>query len=313
MDKFRTMKTFIAVAEAGSLSGAARSLSEPLTNISRQLAQLEQHLGCTLVNRTSRLMVLTPEGQDYLITARNVIDEIECAEARISERAKGYSGQIVITAPVTLGQAHFLPVLNEFLHAYPKVTARLEFVDRSIDLVDGGVDVALRVGKLADSGLLSVNVGNLSPVVCASPDYLRKHGKPTRVAELASLDCVVFHGAFGDFRWVFRSVALGRHTVRLRPRISVNTVEAAISAAEAGMGITRVLSYQACASVTEGRLVEILHRFDDSQIPVHLLRLPNRQARSLVEEFVGFAAPRIRTRLANVAQALVARQKTEHL
>lgn len=308
MDKFRMMKTFIAVAEAGSLSAAARSLSEPLTNVSRQMAQLEHQLGFTLVNRTSRVAVLTPEGEEYLIAARNVLDELDHAEARISEKVKGYSGNLVITAPVTLGRSHVLPVLNDFLRVYPKVTVRVEFLDRSMDMVEEGIDLAIRVGKLGDCGLLSVNVGNLRPVVCASPGYLERHGEPSSVAELANHDCVIFNGGFGDFRWTFSSAEFGANSVRLRPRLSVNAVEAAVSCAEADMGITRLLSYQVYSSVMEGRLVEILPQFDDSQIPVHMLRLQKRQTRSLVEEFVGFAAPRLRARLLNVAQALLARR-----
>ncbi|EYR77461.1 LysR family transcriptional regulator [Shinella sp. DD12] len=308
MDKFRMVKTFIAVAEAGSLSAAARSLSEPLTNVSRQMAQLERYLGFTLVNRTSRVAVLTPEGQDYLLAARNALDELEYTEARISERVKGHSGNLVITAPVTLGRSHVLPVLNDFLRLFPKVTARVEFLDRSMDLVEDGIDLAIRVGKLGDSGLLAVNVGNLRPVVCASPDYIERNGEPVSVAELANHDCVVFNGGFGDLRWTFRSSSLGANSVRLHPRLSVNAVEAAILSAEAGMGITRVLSYQAHPSVVEGRLVEVLPQFDDSQIPVHMLRLQRRQTRSLVDKFVDFAAPRLRARLSDVAQALSARQ-----
>lgn len=297
MDKFRTMQTFLAIAEAGSLSAAGRLLAEPLTNVSRHLTQLEHHLGCTLVNRTSQKMVLTPEGQEYLNSARIVIEEMERVEALIKEVITGYYGRILVTAPITLGKYHLLPVISEFLDAHPKVNARLEFVDRAMDLIEEGVDVAVRVGKLGNSGLLSIHVGNVRPVVCASPDYIAKRGKPTSVAELAKRDCIVFHGAFGDFRWTFSSAALGRHSVRLCPRISVNTIEAAISAAEDGMGITRVLSYQVSSSIQAGRLVEILPEFDDTQIPVHLLRLPNRQARALVQEFFHFSARRLRARL----------------
>ncbi|MCY1315187.1 HTH-type transcriptional regulator DmlR [compost metagenome] len=310
MDKLRMLRTFIAVAETGSLSAAARSLAEPLTNVSRQMAQLEHHLGFTLVNRTSRVAVLTPEGQEYLTTARNVLDELDYAETRISEKVKGYSGNLVITASVTLGRSHVLPVVNDFLRVYPNVTVRLEFLDRPLDLVEEGIDLAVRVGKLGDCGLLSVNVGNLRPVVCASPGYLETHGEPTTVAELANHESVVFNGGFGDFRWTFSSAEFGQNSVRLRPRLSVNAVEAAVSCAEANMGITRLLSYQVYSSVIEGRLVEILPQFDDSQVPVQMLRLQKRQTQSLIEEFVRFAAPRLRARLSNVAQALLARQST---
>jgi len=291
------MKTFVAVAETGSLSAAARSLREPLTNVSRQLMQLEHHLGTVLVNRTSRRMVLTAEGEEYLAAVREVIEDVEIIEAQITERVIGYSGNIVITAPITLGRYHCLPVINEFLQTYPKVTARLQFVDRMIDLIDEGVDVAVRVGKLGNTDLMSVKIGDFRPVVCASPDYIEKYGDPKSVTELANHHSIIFDGAFGDSRWTFRSSANGRHTIRLRPRISVNSVEAAIAAAEAGMGITRILSYQGSTSIAEGRLVEILRGFDDSQLPVHMLRLANRQVRSLVHEFVRFTAPRMRGRL----------------
>ncbi|MCY1224656.1 LysR substrate binding domain protein [compost metagenome] len=239
-----------------------------------------------------------------------MLDELDYAETRISEKVKGYSGNLVITASVTLGRSHVLPVVNDFLRVYPNVTVRLEFLDRPLDLVEEGIDLAVRVGKLGDCGLLSVNVGNLRPVVCASPGYLETHGEPTTVAELANHESVVFNGGFGDFRWTFSSAEFGQNSVRLRPRLSVNAVEAAVSCAEANMGITRLLSYQVYSSVIEGRLVEILPQFDDSQVPVQMLRLQKRQTQSLIEEFVRFAAPRLRARLSNVAQALLARQST---
>lgn len=294
MDRFRAMHVFVAVAEAGSLSAAARRLREPLTNVSRLLSQLEDHVACTLIDRTTRRMMLTDAGRDYLKTCRQVLEELERAESRIAGQSTELSGEIAITAPVSFGRLHVLPMIAAFLDAYPRINARLLLIDRIVDLIEEGIDIAIRIGELPDSGLVAMRVGTLKFAVCASPNYLAQHGVPASIADITERDCVTFSGMAGGSRWIFKSKRYGRKAVKVRSRLSVNNAEAAVAAAVAGVGITRVLSYQARSALDAGLLKPILERFEDTPIPVHLVYRPTRSDNPRVREFVRFAAERLR-------------------
>lgn len=292
------MKVFVAVADAGGLSAAARRLGEPLTNVSRILSQLEGHLACTLIDRTTRRMMLTDAGREYLKTCRQVLEELEHAESRIAGQSADLSGEIAITAPVSFGRLHVLPVIAGFLRAYPRINTRLLLMDRIVDLMEEGIDVAIRIGELPDSGLMALRVGTLRLAVCASPDYLTRCGLPTSIAEIAERDCVTFDGMPGGSRWIFKSKRYGRKGVKVRSRLSVNSAEAAVEAAVAGIGITRVLSYQARSALDADLLKQILERFEDTPIPIHLVYRPTRSDNPRVREFVRFAAERLRAQSA---------------
>ena len=294
MDRFRAMHVFVAVAEAGSLSAAARRLREPLTNVSRLLSQLEAHVACTLIDRTTRRMMLTDAGRDYLKTCRQVLEELERAESRIAGQSTELSGELAITAPVSFGRLHVLPMIAAFLDAYPRINARLLLIDRIVDLIEEGIDIAIRIGELPDSGLVAMRVGTLKFSVCASPNYLAQHGVPASIADITERDCVTFSGMAGGSRWIFKSKRYGRKAVKVRSRLSVNNAEAAVEAAVAGVGITRVLSYQARSALDAGLLKPILERFEDTPIPVHLVYRPTRSDNPRVREFVRFAAERLR-------------------
>ena len=298
MDRFRAMHVFVAVVEAGSLSAAARRLREPLTNVSRLLSQLEAHVACTLIDRTTRRMMLTDAGRDYLKTCRQVLEELERAESRIAGQSTELSGELAITAPVSFGRLHVLPMIASFLDAYPRINARLLLIDRIVDLIEEGIDIAIRIGELPDSGLVAMRVGTLKFSVCASPNYLAQHGVPASIADVTERDCVTFSGMAGGSRWIFKSKRYGRKAVKVRSRLSVNNAEAAVEAAVAGVGITRVLSYQARSALEAGLLKPILERFEDTLIPVHLVYRPTRSDNPRVREFVQFAAERLRAQSA---------------
>jgi len=295
MDRFRAMKVFVAVADAGSLSAAARKLGEPLANVSRLLSQLEDEVGSTLIERTTRRMALTDAGQDYLKACRQVMETLEAAENRIAGQSEELSGEIAVTAPVSFGRLHVLPILAEFLSAYPRIDTRLLLIDRNVDLVEEGIDLAVRIGELADSGLLAMRAGTLRLVTCAAPAFLARTGTPSSPADLGERDCVAFSGMQGA-RWIFKSKRHGRKSVRVRSRLSVNTAEAAIDAAITGVGITRVLSYQAEEAIRAGRLKEILQRFEDTPIPIHLVYRATRSDNPRVRKLVELAAERLRAR-----------------
>jgi DNA-binding transcriptional LysR family regulator len=291
------MRTFISVADAGSLSAAARRIGQPLTTISRQLAQLESHLGISLIARTTRRLALTDAGRAYAQVCRRTLEELDSAEDEIAGRNAEPHGDIVITAPMVFGRLYILPIVVKFLNRHPKLNARLRLVDRVVDLTEEGVDVALRIGPLANSSLIATKVGTLRRLTCAAPAYLKAHGKPDTPDALAAQDCIVFSPLPPGGRWVFKSAAKGRRTARPNARLTVDTAEAAVDAAVAGLGITRVLSYQAEAALARNRLKVILETFDDTELPVHLVHRSTRLQKPQVRLFLDAAASDLRARL----------------
>ena len=286
MDRFRAMTAFATVAEAGSLSAAARRLSMPLTTVSRHLAWLEEHVGAALITRTTRHMALTEAGQTYLDVCHRVLEDLDGVESQLAGRGNELAGDFIVTAPFVFGRLHVLPIVQRFLAANPRVSCRLILSDRNVDLAKDGVDVAIRIGALPDSSLIVSKVGKLCLLTCAAASYLKQRGVPEAPAALSDHDCIAFSNIAGGVQWNFRSALHGRHTVRLSPRLEVNTAEAAIDAAASGLGITRVLSYQAVAALKKGRLRTILDVYDDVAIPVQVvhraMRLPKPQVRAFV-------------------------------
>lgn len=294
MDRLRAIAVFVAVADSGSLSAASRRLGEPLANISRLLAQLETHVGAILIERTTRRMTLTDAGRDYLAASRQVLETLEAADLRVAGRAQELSGELAVTAPVSFGRQFVVPLVADFLAAYPRTNTRLMLMDRVVDLVEENIDAAIRIGDLPDSALLATRVGTLQLVTCAAPAFLERHGAPTSPSQLADMDCVTFLGMAGGARWTFKSKRHGRKSVRVRSRLAVNTADAAVSAAALGVGITRVLSYQAEAALAGGDLRRILERFDDTEIPVHVVYRPTGPENPRVRAFVEQATEALR-------------------
>jgi DNA-binding transcriptional LysR family regulator len=295
MDRLGAIKVFVAIAEAGSLSAAGRGLGMPLTTVSRHLAALEAQTGVRLITRTTRDLVLTEPGRHYLDTCRRIIAELDAADLRLAGELAEPQGELAVTAPVVFGRLHVLPVVVEFLAMYPRVTARMLLVDRVVDLIEEGLDIALRIGSLPDSSLIATRLGAIRSVVCASPSYLAKRGTPVAPQELAGHDCIAFHTLQPTERWSFA----GRKPIRVavNPRLTVNTAEAAIDAAKAGVGIARVLSYQAEASLNDGSLRLILEAYEPEAVPVSLVHREDRLPQAKVQNFIGLAVPRLRKQL----------------
>ena len=296
MDRLAAIKVFVAVAEAGSLSAAGRRLSMPLPTVSRHLAALEDQVGARLITRTTRQLVLTEPGRHYLESCRRVLAELDAAEQRLAGGHDEPSGELAVTAPVVFGRLHVLPIMVEFLANFPRVTARMLLVDRVVDLIEEGLDVSVRIGALPDSSLLATRVGAIRQVSCASPAYLARRGAPASPKELAGHDCISFTMLSPPDVWRFAGPKPQR-LVTLKPRLVVNTAEAAIDAAKAGLGIARVLSYQAAASLAEGSLRRILEDFEPEAFPVSLLHREDRLPQAKVQGFIALAAPRLRQAL----------------
>jgi DNA-binding transcriptional LysR family regulator len=299
MDRLDAMRVFVAVADAGSLSAAARALKVPLPTVSRKLAQLEEHLGVGLIVRTTRKFVLTEPGRIYLDSCRRLLGEIETAERMAAGEYATPKGRLHVTAPIVFGRLHVLPVVLAFLKAYPEVDLRLSLVDRVVDMFEEGIDVAVRIAHLADSSLIAARVGAAKLVTCAAPAYLKANGTPRTPGELIQHHCIASAVMSPADRWSYRIDGEDR-AVPIRARLAVTTAEAGIDAAIAGIGITRVLSYQVAASIKSGKLKPILRPFELPEIPVSLVHPEARLTPPKVRAFLDFAAPRLRQKVAAV-------------
>jgi DNA-binding transcriptional LysR family regulator len=296
VDQLDSMRAFAAIAQAGSFSAAARALGAPVASVSRKLAALEQHVGARLVSRTTRRTALTEVGRRYLETCLRILTQIDEADRSAAGDARELQGLLTVTAPVAFGRQHVLPVVTAFLRAHPRVDVRLALADQNVDWAGEGLDVAVRIGTLPDSSLVATRVGAVRRVTCASPDYLRRRGTPARLEDLAAHDCVSFEGPASLGRWSFPS-RRGTRTVPVRSRLTVTTAEAAVDAAVGGLGITRVLSYQAADAIAAGRLERILERFEPSALPVSVIHDDGRAPRRKVRAFVTMAVTHLRAGL----------------
>jgi len=297
VDRLAAINVFVAIAEAGSLSAAGRRLGLPLATVSRNLSALEDHVGARLITRTTRRLVLTEPGLQYLESCRRILAELEAAELRLAGDQAEPQGELAFTAPVVFGRLHVLPVVVAFLAAHPRVSARMLLVDRIVDLVEEGLDLSVRVGPLTDSSLIATRVGATRYVACASPGYLAKRGTPSSPRDLTDHDCISFNTLSLAERWRFYGQK--RQVVTVQPRLSVNTAEAAIDAAVAGVGITRVMSYQVASRLADGSLRLILEDFEPEEAPVSLLHREDRLPQVKVRSFVAFAAPLLRKALSS--------------
>ena len=302
MDRLDAMSVLLAAVEAGSLSAAARKLGTPLSTVSRKVSELEAHLNARLLIRASRKLVLTDAGRSYVDACRKILADLQDAERAVAGEYSAPRGDLVITAPVVFGRLHVLPVVAAFLDAYPEIDVKLILADRITHLVEDHIDVALRIGSLPDSSFKAIRIGEIRRVVCASPAYVSAHGAPSTPQSLAAHRCIMFNGLGAPDGWTFR-VAGADLTIPIRPRLSVNTAEAAIDAAAAGIGVTRILSYQAEQARRSGLLTLLLEAFEPAPSPVSLVYPAQGLLPLKLRAFLDFATPRLRTAVANAAPA----------
>lgn len=300
MDRLDAMSLFVAAVEAGSLSAAARNVGIPLATVSRKVSDLERHLNTRLLNRSTRRLTPTNAGQAYLAACRRILDDVGEAERAAAGEYSAPTGELAITAPVVFGRLHVLPVVTGFLAAYPDVDIRLTLADRIVQLAEDHIDVAIRIGQLPDSSLVALGVGSIRRVVCASPAYLAEHGMPTTPADLETHSCITFEGLASSASWSF---AQGKTEVpiQVRSRLQVNTAEAAIDAAIAGVGLTKVLSYQVDAALRSGTLRILLREYEPEPWPVSLVHAGHGLLPVKLRAFLDFAAPRLKERLARLS------------
>jgi DNA-binding transcriptional LysR family regulator len=293
MDRLDAMAVLLAVVSEGSLSGAGRKLGMPLPTISRKLSELEDHLGARLVIRSSRQLSLTEAGRSYFPACQSILEQVDEAERAAAGEYSAPRGGLVIAAPVVFGRLHVLPVVTEFLKAYPEIDVRLIQSDRNAHILDDHIDVALRIGNLPDSSQIAIRLGEVHRVAYASPHYLAQRGTPETPEALSDHDCIAFDILTLPDGWLFHEAGRDR-LVRVRPRLVVNTAEAAIDAAVSGLGITRVLSYQSREARRAGYLESVLAGFQPPAWPVSLVYVAQGQLPLKLRAFLDFAVPRLK-------------------
>ncbi|TIX49505.1 LysR family transcriptional regulator [Alteraurantiacibacter aquimixticola] len=298
MDRLEAMELLLQAVELGSFSAVAREKGLPVSTVSRRIAELEAKLGTKLLLRTTRQLSLTDAGQSYVEAARRILEQVEQAEREAAGEYTIPKGELAITAPLCFGRLHLLPVVSDFLAQFPQITIRMLLSDRNIHLVEDHIDMATRIGRLPDSGLVATRIGTMRTVVCASPSLLARHGEPDHPEALRDLPCVAFDTPMPFPAWQFRDPASGKaFDVPVAPRLSVTTADASVMAACAGTGFTRLLHYQAEAAIEAGELKIVLEDFEPEPAPVHILHVARGQMPLKLRRFIDFAAPRLRDRL----------------
>ncbi|MCB1874795.1 MAG: LysR family transcriptional regulator [Chromatiales bacterium] len=289
MDKLQAMHLFVQIAERGSLTAAAEATGRSLPSVVRILASLEAALQIRLFNRTTRRIALTEEGRTYLVQCRKILADIQETERALGRQQSEPAGTITVTAPVRFGEMHVAPAVAGFLARYPKTQVELLLLDRIVDLLEEGVDIAVRISRLADSSLIARPIGDIRQVVCASPALLARVGSPQHPQELTDLSCVRFTGISAGLAWDFlandRTLA-----VPIKSVLTCNQVGASVQACAAGVGFGRFFCYQVMPLVRDGRLIIVLDDFEPPPIPLNLVyphsRLLSSRVRAMADWLV---------------------------
>jgi DNA-binding transcriptional LysR family regulator len=295
------METFVAVADSGSLTAAAGRLKRPLTTVSRTIQQLEERLGAPLLVRTTRRLALTDVGRHYLESCRRVLADVAEAERTAAGEHGALGGRISVTATSVFGRMHVLPVVGEFLLLHPGVSARIMLLDRVVDFIEEGFDVAFRLGAPADSSLVAVKLGELRLVTCASPKYLQAHGVPKRPGDLKDHRLISI-GTIGSDLWSYPGPK-GRTKGADSDHLNINDALAAMDAAVMGLGVFRIFYYQVAELVRAGLLQTVLDDFEPPPLPLNLVRPESRMVPARVRAFIDFAVPALRQRIATLIPA----------
>lgn len=298
MDKFQAMTVFVKIAEVGSLTGAANALGRSLPAVVRLLAELEKSIGARLFNRTTRKIALTLEGRFYLERCRRILSEIEDTERELSNDQTDPAGVITLTAPIRFGEIHVTPLVTAFLKKYPRMQINLLLLDRVIDMLEEGVDLAVRIAPTNDSSVVAKPVGQIRRVVCASPQLLKIHGPPQRPEALSELPCVGFSAISHTNQWTFRENGK-RFTVKTKSQFMCNQAKSAVDACAAGLGFGMFLSYQVMPSIERGDLSVVLEAFEPEPVPVNVVFHHTRLMANRVRVLVDYLSEELRHRLAS--------------
>ncbi len=303
MDKLESLQVFVAVARAGGFSAASRTLGLPLATVSRKVAELEQSLGVRLFERSTRQVVLTDIAQGYFDASVRMLDDLRDADETVTGEHRSPKGELTVTAPIGFGRKHLQPVVLEFLRDYPEIDLRLLLVDRMVNLVDDHVDVAVRISELPDSSLVARSLGHVRMVVVASPGYLASAGEPEHPSDLTRHHCIHWTGLGPRNAWAFD--VDGQETMfPIDVRLTTTLPDSAAEAAQAGLGLARVTSYQAADAVDAGTLVPVLRPFEPAPTPVNLVHPSNRRVPLKLRVFLDYVGTRLSDRLRGVEKVL---------
>ena len=293
MDRLQAMEVFVAVVDSGGFAAASRKLDLSAPVVTRAVAELEARLGVSLLTRTTRTVRVTEAGARYAEDCRRILADVGESESATSDSRSQLKGLLSVTAPVLFGNLHVTPIVADYLHRYPDVDAQCVFVDRVVNIVEEGLDVAVRIGELPDSSLHAVAVGRVRRMLVASPGYLATHGRPQRPDELSGHLLIHPTQVLPYPEWRFAEG--GRPLVqRIRPRLRTTTNDAARSFALAGLGIARLLSYQVADALASGELLPVLGDFETPPLPVHIVHHEGRHATQKVRAFVDLAVATLR-------------------
>ena len=289
MDRFHLMSVYVAVAEEEGFAAAARRLRMSPPAVTRAVAALEEQLGVKLLYRTTRFVRTTEAGNRYLEDARRILSEVDAA----GEAAAGINaeprGHLSVTAPVLFGRMFVMPGIVDYLNTYPGTEVSAVFLDRVVNMLEEGIDVGVRIGELPDSSLRALRVGSVRLVLCASPEYLQGHALPQKPQDLLDHSMIVSSAGSNVVDWRFDSV-----TLRIQPRLTVTTNDAAIEAARRGLGITRLLSYQVAPQLASNDLQTVLDNYEPPPLPIHIVHREGRYASARIRAFVDLMAKRLR-------------------
>lgn len=292
MDKLNAMQTFIEVAKHQSFVEASKQLNVSAPAVSRAIAWLESRLKIKLFHRTTRHVRLTESGARYLADVKKILEQIETAETTAAGVHAAPKGLLTVTAPVLFGQKYISPIINEYLALYPEVKIKALFNDRVSGMVEEDLDLAIRIGHLADSNLYATEVGRVRRVICASPGYLKAHGEPQSPVDLKAHQIIFAANFEASGSWHFSHAGKPEH-IKLEPRLYCSHNAAAIAAAVAGVGITRVMSYQVAEELEQGSLRRLLPAFEEASLPINVVRVDGRDANRKVQTFLELATARI--------------------
>lgn len=302
MDRIDAMKVFVSAVDEGSLAGAGRRLGRSPAAVSRAIAFLEQHVGAELLHRTTRSLKLSEAGERYATACRRVLIDLEEADIVAAGERSAPRGTLTLTAPVITGEDVLRPVLDAFMDEHPTVSVKLYLLDRTVNLIDEGIDVALRIAHLADSSFVAIRLGEVRRVIAASPGYLARHPVIHEPADLAKHQIIAMTH-FGQDSWSFPPAEGSSvpRAVQFAPRLVVNTVRAAVASAAEGHGVTRLFSYHISDEIREGRLQILLGKDEYPPLPAHLLAPHGRFSVPKVRAFVDFAVPRLKRYFARLS------------
>lgn len=296
MDRLHELEVFVAVADAGGFAKAGTRLRLSPPAVTRAISALEERLGAPVFNRTTRSLTITDVGQRFLESARRILSDLDSAEKEAVGEMAVPHGHLTVTASVTFGRSALTPVVCAFLSEHPRVTVSVLLLDRVANLVEEGIDLAVRISHLPDSNLIAKKIGTVRRILVASPDYLARRGVPEAPTELRHHSMIAFSSLTPNREWRFLDGKRG-DSVSFVPRLEINDAAAAIAAAEMGDGITVALSYMVADKIRDGRLAPVLDSFTPAPVPVHLVYPQSRLVSSKLRAFVDFAAPRLRATL----------------